>query len=169
MRAYKKADKLEKKSDKANIDALWQNRKQSIRRLLRSPFPGGGRSRKSKNSMQLQRQEKSGQEVRLPGAKEHRERARLRKSRKYRRKDDGFYKEPSERNHLHSDICGPDYDSGRRIVLLLRLFQGGGGAVIGSSFTAEDEDIIGANDDYKALETALRNRINGNRGRISGI
>src|SRR5699024_2808916 len=34
------------------------------------------------------------------------------------------------------------------------LFQGGGGAVIGSSFTAEDEDIIGANDDYKALETA---------------
>ena len=41
------------------------------------------------------------------------------------------------------------------------LFQGGGGAVIGSSFTAEDEDIIGANDDYKALETALRNRLNG--------
>ena len=33
--------------------------------------------------------------------------------------------------------------------------------MIGSSFTAEDEDIIGVNDDYKALETALRNRING--------
>ena len=27
MRAYKKADKLEKKSDKANIDALWQKQK----------------------------------------------------------------------------------------------------------------------------------------------
>ena len=104
MRAYKKADKLEKKSDKANIDALWQKqkaehpqtstnplsrwrqkqeikkqRKQSIRRLLRIPFPGGGRSRKSKNSMQLQRQEKPGQEARLPGTKEYRERARLRK------------------------------------------------------------------------------------------
>ena len=27
MRAYRKADKLEKKSDKANIDALWQKQK----------------------------------------------------------------------------------------------------------------------------------------------
>src|SRR5699024_12116220 len=62
-----------------------------------------------------------------------------------------------------SDVCSSD------LILIVAgglsscsaLFQGGGGAVIGSSFTAEDEDIIGANDDYKALETALRNRLNG--------
>ena len=57
-----------------------RNRKQSIRRLLQILFPGGGRNRKSKDSMQLQRQGKPGQEVRLPGAKELRERARQRKS-----------------------------------------------------------------------------------------
>lgn len=32
--------------------------------------------------------------------------------------------------------------------------------VLGTSFTAEDEDIIGADNDYKALEAALRNEIN---------
>ena len=31
---------------------------------------------------------------------------------------------------------------------------------LGTSFTAEDEDIIGADNDYKALEVALRNKIN---------
>ena len=32
--------------------------------------------------------------------------------------------------------------------------------ILGTSFTAEDEDIIGADNDYKALEAALRNQIN---------
>lgn len=39
------------------------------------------------------------------------------------------------------------------------MFQGGMNVVIGTSYTAEDEDIIGADDDYSALETALRNQI----------
>ena len=39
------------------------------------------------------------------------------------------------------------------------MFQGGTHVVLGTSFTAEDEDIIGANDDYKALEAALRSKI----------
>lgn len=40
------------------------------------------------------------------------------------------------------------------------LFQGGTQVILGTSFTAEDEDIIGADNDYKALEAALRNQIN---------
>ena len=32
--------------------------------------------------------------------------------------------------------------------------------ILGTSFTAKDEDIIGADNDYKALEAALRNQIN---------
>ena len=40
------------------------------------------------------------------------------------------------------------------------MFQGGTQIVLGTSFTAKEEDIIGADNDYKALEAALRNKIN---------
>ena len=40
------------------------------------------------------------------------------------------------------------------------MFQGGTQVILGTSFTAEDEDIIGADNDYKALEADLRNQIN---------
>jgi hypothetical protein len=40
------------------------------------------------------------------------------------------------------------------------MFQGGTQIVLGTSFTAKEEDIIGADNDYKALEAALRNEIN---------
>ena len=40
------------------------------------------------------------------------------------------------------------------------MFQGGTQVILGTSFTAEDEDIIEADNDYKALEAALRNQIN---------
>lgn len=39
-------------------------------------------------------------------------------------------------------------------------FRGGCKTVLGTSFTAEDEDIVGADNDYKALEAALRDEIN---------
>ena len=40
------------------------------------------------------------------------------------------------------------------------MFQGGTEVLLGTSYTAEDEDIIGTDDDYKALEAALRSKIN---------
>ena len=40
------------------------------------------------------------------------------------------------------------------------MFQGGTQIILGTSFTAKEEDIIGADNDYKALEAALRNKIN---------
>lgn len=39
------------------------------------------------------------------------------------------------------------------------FLPGGSGAVITTTFTANDEDIIGANNDYKALEAALQRKI----------
>ena len=40
------------------------------------------------------------------------------------------------------------------------MFSGGGIGVIGTSYTAEDVDILGADADYTALETALAAQIN---------
>ena len=39
------------------------------------------------------------------------------------------------------------------------FFPGSSSAVVATTFTAKDKDIIGANDDYKALETALQKKI----------
>ena len=39
------------------------------------------------------------------------------------------------------------------------MLQGGTGSVLGTSFTAADEDITGANADYQALEAALQQQI----------
>lgn len=39
------------------------------------------------------------------------------------------------------------------------MFQGGTQAVLGSSFTAEDEDILGADEDYTAMEDDLHKQI----------
>ena len=40
------------------------------------------------------------------------------------------------------------------------MFQGGAQMVLGTSYTATDEDIIGADDDYDSLEAALRRKLN---------
>ena len=40
------------------------------------------------------------------------------------------------------------------------MFAGSGNAVLGTSYTAEDDDILGVDADYTALETALNNQIN---------
>lgn len=39
------------------------------------------------------------------------------------------------------------------------FLPGGSGTVVATTFTAKDEDIIGANDDYKAMEAALSEQI----------
>jgi hypothetical protein len=40
------------------------------------------------------------------------------------------------------------------------MFQGGSDVVVETSYTAEDEDILGVEADYCALEAALQARIN---------
>ena len=67
---------------------------------------------------------------------------------------------------------------GAFIFLLVFLFTqlsscssmagGSGGTLLGSSYTAEDADIIGANEDYKALEAELRSEIDNIESTHSG-
>lgn len=48
------------------------------------------------------------------------------------------------------------------------LINGGGNVVLGTSYTAEDEDILGADEDYTALEEALRAEIDNIESTHSG-
>lgn len=47
-----------------------------------------------------------------------------------------------------------------KLSSLFNVMNLGGALIAGTSYSAEDSDIIGANDDYTALETALKEKIN---------
>ena len=162
MRAYKKADKLEKKSDKANIDALWQKQKAEHPQTSTNPLSRWRQKQEIKKQYAAAKAGKAGTGSAAAGSKGAQ----------------GAGKTAKKAGNIVEKTMDFVKSHPKGIIFILifavlimivagglsscsALFQGGGGAVIGSSFTAEDEDIIGANDDYKALETALRNRING--------
>lgn len=48
------------------------------------------------------------------------------------------------------------------------MFSGTGNMVLGTSYTAEDADILGADEDYTALENALRNQVDNIESTHSG-
>lgn len=162
MRAYKKADKLEKKSDKANIDALWQKQKAEHPQTSTNPLSRWRQKQEIKKQYAAVKAGKVGTGSAAAGSKG------AQGAGKTAKKSGNIVEKTMD--FVKSHPKGIIFILIFAVLIMIvagglsscsALFQGGGGAVIGSSFTAEDEDIIGANDDYKALETALRNRING--------
>ena len=162
MRAYKKADKLEKKSDKANIDALWQKHKAEHPQTSTNPLSRWRQKQEIKKQYAAAKAGKAGTGSAAAGSKG------AQGAGKTAKKSGNIVEKTMD--FIKSHPKGIIFILIFAVLIMIvagglsscsALFQGGGGAVIGSSFTAEDEDIIGANDDYKALETALRNRLNG--------
>lgn len=162
MRAYKNADKLEKKSDKANIDALWQKQKAEHPQTSTNPLSRWRQKQEIKKQYAAVKAGKAGTGSAAAGSKG------AQGAGKTAKKSGNIVEKTMD--FVKSHPKGIIFILIFAVLIMIvagglsscsALFQGGGGAVIGSSFTAEDEDIIGANDDYKALETALRNRING--------
>ena len=162
MRAYRKADKLEKKSDKANIDALWQKQKAEHPQTSTNPLSRWRQKQEIKKQYAAAKAGKAGTGSAAAGSKG------AQGAGKTAKKSGNIVEKTMD--FVKSHPKGIIFILIFAVLILIvagglsscsALFQGGGGAVIGSSFTAEDEDIIGANDDYKALETALRNRLNG--------
>ena len=162
MRAYRKADKLEKKSDKANIDALWQKQKAEHPQTSTNPLSRWRQKQEIKKQYAAAKAGKAGTGSAAAGSKG------AQGAGKTAKKSGNIVEKTMD--FVKSHPKGIIFILIFAVLIMIvagglsscsALFQGGGGAVIGSSFTAEDEDIIGANDDYKALETALRNRING--------
>ena len=160
MRAYKKADKLEKKSDKANIDALWRKQKAEHPQTSTNPLSRWRQKQEIKKQYAAAKAGKAGKGSAAAGSKG------AQGAGKTAKKSGNIVEKTME--FVKSHPKGIIFLLIFAVLIMIvaggmsscsALFQGGGGAVIGSSFTAEDEDIIGANDDYKALETALRNRI----------
>ena len=153
LKAYKKAEKLDKAADKANIQAL--RRKQQAVQPASNPI-----------SRWKQRQQiKASYYARKTGGKAGGSAANSARSTAARKAKAAAAKAAQfASTHAHMLLMG-----GVLVLLILVIFcfitscsvffPGGMGTVWTTSYTAEDEDILGAEADYKALEEAMRAEI----------
>lgn len=153
LKAYKKAEKLDKAADKANIQAL--RRKQQAAQPTSNPI-----------SRWKQRQQiKASYYARKTGGKAGGSAANSARSTAAKKAKAAAAKAAQfASTHAHMLLMG-----GVLVLLILVIFcfitscsvffPGGMGTVWTTSYTAEDEDILGAEADYKAMEDALRAEI----------
>ena len=153
LKAYKKAEKLDKAADKANIQAL--RRKQQAAQPTSNPI-----------SRWKQRQQiKASYYARKTGGKAGGSAANTARSAAAKKAKAAAAKAAQfASTHAHMLLMG-----GVLVLLIMVIFcfitscsvffPGGMGTVWTTSYTAEDEDILGAEADYQALEEALRAEI----------
>ncbi len=157
LKQYDKAEKLGRKSDNANVEALYQRerhnspdmssnpisrwrQKQELKKRYMEPTAGGNAgasaSGTAKGTKKAARESKSLVDKGIEFVKKHPKAILI----------------------------------GGALALLIMLiagmfssctamFAGSGNAVLGTSYTAEDADITGTDADYTALETALRSQL----------
>ena len=153
LKAYKKAERLDKAADKANIRAL--RRKQQAAQPMSNPISRWKQRQQIKASYYAR---KTGGKAGGSAANSARS-AATQKAKAAAAKAAQFAS-----THAHMLLMG-----GVLVLLILVIFcfitscsvffPGGMGTVWTTSYTAEDEDILGAEADYKALEEALRAEI----------
>ena len=153
LKAYKKAERLDKAADKANIQAL--RRKQQAAQPMSNPISRWKQRQQIKASYYAR---KTGGKAGSSAANSARS-AATQKAKAAAAKAAQFAS-----THAHMILMG-----GVLVLLILVIFcfitscsvffPGGMGTVWTTSYTAEDEDILGAEADYKALEEALRAEI----------
>ena len=158
LKAYDKAEKLVKKSDKANVDALYEKIKKD-----RPDVDSNFLSRwKQKQAIKKEyTAAKAGKDTASGAASTAKGTGKAAKGAK------SITEKLTEFCTTHSKVLLLVLVGGLLFIVVSSMFtscgamfQGGMQTVLGTSFTAEDEDIIGADNDYKALEAALRNEIN---------
>ena len=150
LKAYKKAEKLDKAADNANIQAL--RRKQQAAQPASNPISRWKQRQQIKASYYAR---KTGGKAGGSAANSVRS-AAAKKAKAAAAKAAQFAS-----THAHMLLMG-----GVLALLILVIFcfitscsvffPGGMGTVWTTSYTAEDEDILGAEADYQALEEALR-------------
>ncbi|WP_395815240.1 C40 family peptidase [Clostridium sp. C45] len=153
IKKYVKAEKLEKKADKANINALFEKQKADDLTST-NPFSRWQQKHAIKKEYAAAKAGK--------GATTTKEAASTAKkgTKKITDKVSSFVSK-------HSHTIWIILAFGLIFMILSGalsscsvMFQGGSNMVVATSYTAEDEDIIGANDDYKAMEANLQSKIN---------
>ena len=155
LKQYDKAARLERKSDSANVEALYQRDRHNDTNPSSNPISKWRQKQElKKRYMEAKASGKAGASGAAKGGKRAAEGTKSLVD-----KGIEFVKE-HPKAILIAGVLG-------LLVMLIAgmfssctaMFAGSGNAVLGTSYTAEDADILGADADYSALETALDNQI----------
>ena len=155
LKQYDKAARLERKSDSANVEALYQRDRHNDTNPSSNPISRWRQKQElKKRYMEAKTSGKAGASGAAKGGKRAAEGTKSLVD-----KGIEFVKE-HPKAILIAGVLG-------LLVMLIAgmfssctaMFAGSGNAVLGTSYTAEDADILGADADYSALETALDNQI----------
>ena len=155
LKQYEKAARLERKSDSANVEALYQRDRHNDTNPSSNPISRWRQKQElKKRYMEAKASGKAGASGAAKGGKRAAEGTKSLVD-----KGIEFVKE-HPKAILIAGVLG-------LLVMLIAgmfssctaMFAGSGNAVLGTSYTAEDADILGADADYSALETALDNQI----------
>ncbi len=155
LKQYDKAARLERKSDNANVEALYQRERHNDPSPSSNPISRWRQKQElKKRYMEAKASGKAGASGAAKGGKRAAEGTKSLVD-----KGIEFVKE-HPKAILIAGVLG-------LLVMLIAgmfssctaMFAGSGNAVLGTSYTAEDADILGADADYSALETALDNQI----------
>lgn len=153
LKAYDKAEKLVSKSDKANVNALFEKFKKDNPNASSNPLSRWQQKHNIKKEYAAARAGKGGKAT-AKGAEK-------------------TAKGAKNLTQKITDFC-VSHKTALLWVLAIGLlfmvisgmfsacstmFQGGTQVVLGTSFTAEDEDILGVDEDYTALENDLRSQV----------
>lgn len=153
LKAYDKAEKLVSKSDKANVNALFEKFKKDNPNAFSNPLSRWKQKHNIKKEYAAARAGKGGKAT-AKGAEK-------------------TAKGAKNLTQKITDFC-VSHKTALLWVLAIGLlfmvisgmfsacstmFQGGTQVVLGTSFTAEDEDILGVDEDYTALENDLRSQV----------
>ena len=155
LKQYDKAARLERKSDSANVEALYQRERHNAPNHSSNSISKWRQKQElKKRYMEAKASGKAGASGAAKGGKKAAEGTKSLVD-----KGIEFVKE-HPKAILIAGVLG-------LLIMLIAgmfssctaMFAGSGNAVLGTSYTAEDADILGADADYSALETALDNQI----------
>ena len=155
LKAHAKADKLVKRSDKANVNALFEKHKADNPQASSNPLSKWRQKQAIKKEYVAARAGKgTAQTATKKGASKAAQGAK------------SLTEKIVEFGATHSHALLIVLIGGLLFMVIAggfsscsAMFQGGSQIVLGTSFTANEEDIKGANQDYSSLENDLRNQI----------
>lgn len=160
LKNYRKAVRLEKKADKANVEALFQ------KSMADNPEAASNPLSRWKQRQEIKKQYAAAKSARSAAAGAKSAGGTAKGTKKAARGAGTVLERLKEFVVRHSHALWLVLIFAFLLMMISGMFsscsamlEGGTVSVLGTSFTAEDEDIIGANDDYRALEEELQRQL----------
>ena len=158
LHKYDKAAKLEQAADKANVNAIYEARKAETAQSGSNPL---SRWRQKRNiQKEYAAAKRAGHSVYDTGKTAEYAKEAAKKTKSVVSRIVSYAAEHSHVLLIVLLIGGVAATISGAFSSCGAMGSGGTHAILASSFTAADEDILGANEDYHALEQELQTRIN---------